>query len=107
MSEFDYNWVMPWSPVILFVAYWTFHMVKWYCLTFPRFDGKTIIITGASSGIGEEMAKQMSRLGAKKLILTARRVEELERVKKECLAQPGVKTQIEVEKMDLNDVAAC
>ena len=49
------------------------------------FLNKTIFITGASSGIGECLAKQFSKYGAHKLILSARRINELERVKQECL----------------------
>ncbi|KAJ8290319.1 hypothetical protein GJAV_G00011370 [Gymnothorax javanicus] len=47
--------------------------------------GKVVWITGASSGIGEELAYQLARLGAR-LILSARREEELERVKLCCLS---------------------
>ena len=49
----------------------------------PDVKGKIAFISGGSSGIGEEMAKQMIRLGAKKVIIAARRLNELERVKKE------------------------
>lgn len=45
--------------------------------------GSVIWITGASSGIGEALAYAMSAGGAK-LILSSRRVEELERVKQDC-----------------------
>jgi len=41
---------------------------------------KVIWITGASSGIGEALAKQLA-VNNNKLILSARRTDELERVK--------------------------
>lgn len=44
------------------------------------FNDKVIWITGASGGIGEELARQLSKEGAK-IILTARNVEKLNAVK--------------------------
>ncbi|XP_066535448.1 dehydrogenase/reductase SDR family member 7 [Hoplias malabaricus] len=46
--------------------------------------GKVVWITGASSGIGEELAYQLAAVGAR-LVLSARREAELERVKQNCL----------------------
>lgn len=46
--------------------------------------GKVVWVTGASSGIGEELAYQLSKIGAL-LAISARREDELERVKKKCL----------------------
>ncbi len=48
-----------------------------------NFQNKVIWITGASSGIGEALAYAFAAQKAK-LILSARRVDELERVKKNC-----------------------
>ena len=46
-----------------------------------QINGKVVWVTGASSGIGEALAKALSARGAK-LVLSARRKEELERVKR-------------------------
>ena len=46
---------------------------------------KTILITGASSGLGEEMARQFAARGHD-LALCARRVEKLEALKAEIVA---------------------
>lgn len=48
------------------------------------YNHKTILITGASSGIGEEFARELSAV-AKKLILVARRKERLIALKEELL----------------------
>jgi short-subunit dehydrogenase len=50
------------------------------------FKNKVIWITGASSGIGEALAINYSKLGAK-LILSARRSEILEQVANKCLTE--------------------
>lgn len=43
-------------------------------------------VTGASSGIGEELAYQLAGCGSR-LILSARRVDQLDRVKLHCLGE--------------------
>ncbi|CAL1678656.1 unnamed protein product [Lasius platythorax] len=48
--------------------------------------GKVVWITGASSGIGEHLAYVLAKAGCK-LILSARRVAELEEVKRRCLEE--------------------
>ena len=47
------------------------------------FKNKLVWITGASSGIGEQLCYDLSKLGAR-LILSARHPEELERVRQAC-----------------------
>jgi dehydrogenase/reductase SDR family protein 7 len=56
------------------------------------YKGKVVWITGASSGIGEALAKELVKVGAK-VVISARRKEELERVKKECLDNYHAKEQ--------------
>jgi short-subunit dehydrogenase len=51
-------------------------------------NGKVIVITGASSGVGRAMAQELARWGAS-LVLSARREEALAEVVKECEAQGG------------------
>ncbi|XP_053558027.1 hydroxysteroid 11-beta-dehydrogenase 1-like protein A [Bombina bombina] len=46
--------------------------------------GKRVLVTGASTGIGEQLAYQFAKLGAR-VIITARREERLKEVVKKCL----------------------
>ena len=62
---------------------------------------KTVWITGASSGIGAELAKIYSHRGIK-LILSSRNVSALERVKSECYHPENIK----ILPIDLNDFYA-
>ncbi|RUO33263.1 SDR family oxidoreductase [Aliidiomarina soli] len=62
---------------------------------------QTIIITGASSGLGEEMARQFAAMG-RNLGLCARRTDRLEALKAELMAaNPAIR--IEVKALDVND----
>ena len=75
------------AAVVAFVAMIDCNPSLWvYAKLFPSLDsyqGKAIWITGASSGIGEELAVQLRQSGAR-LVLSARRNSELERVKARC-----------------------
>jgi short-subunit dehydrogenase len=62
---------------------------------------KNIVITGASSGLGEGMAREFAAKG-RNLALCARRVERLETLRSELLAQhPDIR--IIVRSLDVND----
>ncbi|MCX5873084.1 MAG: SDR family oxidoreductase [Deltaproteobacteria bacterium] len=57
-------------------------------MTKSSFRDKVIMITGASSGIGQELAYQLAAQGAW-LSLAARNAERLETVRQECLVRGG------------------
>ena len=62
--------------------------------------GKVVIVTGASSGIGEATARQFGREGAR-IVLAARRVDRLEAVAKE-IADMGTGAEVLVVAADLS-----
>lgn len=66
-----------------------------------KLKNQTIWITGASSGVGEGMAKVFHREGAN-LVLSARRQGELERVRSECRGSGT----IDIVPFDVTDAAA-
>jgi short-subunit dehydrogenase len=63
--------------------------------------GKTILITGASSGLGAEMGRQFAALGYD-LALCARRTERLDALRTEILAAHPDR-RVEVRQLDVND----
>ena len=64
-----------------------------------RYEGTTALITGASSGIGEEFARRLARQGAD-IVAVARRVEELEALADDIGSETG--RQVHVVAFDLS-----
>ncbi|SPP79359.1 dehydrogenase/reductase SDR family member 7 [Drosophila guanche] len=85
--------------LILLVVYYAIYVLLWIVLdcnvalwikskfgvSLSSMRGQVVWITGASSGIGRSLALSLARHGVR-LVLSARRVEQLEEVQKECLA---------------------
>lgn len=72
-----------------------------------RLEGKTVLITGASSGIGRSTAKEFARTSPKnlRLILTARRLEKLHELAQEIREEVGEGVKIHNVKMDVSKPA--
>ena len=67
-----------------------------------RLDGKTALITGASSGLGWRFAQVLAQAGAK-VALAARRTDKLEQLKQEIEQAGGKACAL---RMDVTDVAS-
>lgn len=70
-----------------------------------RLEGKTIVVTGASSGIGKSTAKEFARTSPKnlKLILTARRIDSLKQVAAEIKEEVGDGVKVLPVKLDVSN----
>lgn len=69
-----------------------------------RLEGKTVLITGASSGIGRSTAKEFARSSPKnlRLILTARRLEKLHELAQEIREEVGEGVKVHTVKLDVS-----
>lgn len=69
-----------------------------------RLEGKTIVITGASSGIGKATAQEFARTSPKnlKIILTARRIDALKQLAAEITKEVGDGVQILPVQLDVS-----
>ncbi len=65
----------------------------------PSFSGRTVIVTGANSGLGEVTARELARVGAK-VILAVRNTDKGD------AAASGMTGDVEVRKLDLQDLAS-
>ncbi|XP_063614940.1 retinol dehydrogenase 11-like, partial [Penaeus indicus] len=73
------------------------------CTSARRLDGKTVVITGCSVGIGRETARDLSSRGAK-IIMACRDTKAAEKVAKEIGRQTG--GELAVMKLDLASLAS-
>ena len=77
-----------------------------------RFDGQTIIITGANTGLGFEAAKHVVQLGCSRLIIAVRNISKGEAAKKDLeqtwsrSSEKGKRCDIEVWQLDLSSFSS-
>ena len=74
-------------------------MSGWTAADLPSFAGRTAIVTGANSGLGEVTARELARVGAK-VILACRNTDKGD------AAAAGMTGDVEVRKLDLQDLAS-
>ncbi|CAG8015268.1 unnamed protein product [Penicillium olsonii] len=73
-----------------------------------RLDGKTVLITGASSGIGRSTAFEFARTSPQnlKLILTARRIDILNQIASEIVQEVGAGVKVLPVQLDVSNADA-
>jgi NAD(P)-dependent dehydrogenase (short-subunit alcohol dehydrogenase family) len=74
-------------------------MSAWPAAALPSFAGRTVIVTGANSGLGLVTARELARVGAK-TILAVRNVAKGD------AAAAGMTGDVEVRKLDLQDLTS-
>jgi NAD(P)-dependent dehydrogenase (short-subunit alcohol dehydrogenase family) len=74
-------------------------MSNWTAADLPSFAGRTVIVTGANSGLGEVTARELARVGAK-VILAVRTTSKGDAA---AASMPG---DVEVRRLDLQDLAS-
>jgi NAD(P)-dependent dehydrogenase (short-subunit alcohol dehydrogenase family) len=74
-------------------------MIKWTAADLPDMSGKSVVVTGASSGIGLIAAREMARVGAH-VVLAVRDIS------KGALARKGMPGDVEVRQLDLSDLSS-
>jgi NAD(P)-dependent dehydrogenase (short-subunit alcohol dehydrogenase family) len=74
-------------------------MSDWTAADLPSFAGRTVIVTGANSGLGEVTARELARVGAN-VILAVRNTAKGD------AAAAGMTGAVQVRKLDLQDLAS-
>lgn len=78
--------------------------MRWTSDNIPRLDGKTILVTGASSGLGLESARALAQKGAR-IILACRTREKAQAASSELLDEKP-DAELEPLALDLTDLAS-
>jgi NAD(P)-dependent dehydrogenase (short-subunit alcohol dehydrogenase family) len=74
-------------------------MSDWTAADLPDFSGRTVVVTGANSGLGEVTARELARVGAK-VILAVRNTAKGD------AAAAGMPGDVEVRPLDLQNLAS-
>ncbi|HEX4559990.1 MAG TPA: oxidoreductase [Mycobacterium sp.] len=74
-------------------------MTEWSAADLPSFAGRTVIVTGANSGLGLVAARELARVGAKTILAVRNTAKGDE-------AAATISGDVEVRKLDLQDLAS-
>jgi NAD(P)-dependent dehydrogenase (short-subunit alcohol dehydrogenase family) len=74
-------------------------MSEWTAADLPSFSGRTVIVTGANSGLGLVTARELARVGAKTILAVRNTTKGDE-------AAATMTGEVEVRKLDLQDLAS-
>jgi len=74
-------------------------MSQWTAADLPSFAGRTVIVTGANSGLGLITARELARVGAKTILAVRNTTKGDE-------AAASITGDVEVRKLDLQDLAS-
>ncbi len=74
-------------------------MTEWTAADLPTFSGRTVIVTGANSGLGLVTARELARVGAKTILAVRNTAKGDE-------AAATMSGDVEVRKLDLQDLAS-
>ncbi len=74
-------------------------MTEWTAADLPSFAGRTVIVTGANSGLGLVTARELARVGAKTILAVRNKAKGDE-------AASSMTGEVEVRSLDLQDLAS-
>ncbi|MFA6248878.1 MAG: SDR family NAD(P)-dependent oxidoreductase [Mucilaginibacter sp.] len=70
-----------------------------------RLNNKWVLVTGASSGLGQEMARQLAHIHKANLIIAARRADKLNELKAELEKTAGIQVKVIVADLSIPEEA--
>ncbi|XP_014484990.1 PREDICTED: retinol dehydrogenase 14 isoform X2 [Dinoponera quadriceps] len=94
--------VLGGAALLLVGLYLYFTFTRGVCKSKSRMDGKTVIITGCTSGIGRETAKNLAKRGAR-LIMACRNTDKANQLKDEITKETN-NSNIVVRMLDLSSL---
>lgn len=77
-------------------------MASWTAADLPSFSGRTVIITGANSGLGAVTARELARVGANVTLA----VRDTDKGQAAAASMPGSKDRVKVRALDLADLSS-